>query len=258
MSGTIQQGARRRETLLVGMAHPDDELGAAGTILAQKARGDRVVVGWLSRGEMTQAFGDIPMQEVAARRTEQGRRAADILGVEARFLDLPDTRIEPTREAAAEVARLICEVKPTGILTWGDAWTRGMRHPDHQATGQLYRDAVVLARIAKVVAPLEPYRAEIPVFTLRDAHSRLPAIAVDVSAYRDGIDALATFYFEGLGFGDPEWLENRLREAGARWGCTHAEEFDAWETEAESLAPSLLPAAPLPGQLHPSRPTKGS
>ena len=43
-----------RKTLLVGLAHPDDEVGAAGSILAQKARGDRVVaenlhsVKWLS------------------------------------------------------------------------------------------------------------------------------------------------------------------------------------------------------------------
>jgi N-acetylglucosamine malate deacetylase 1 len=254
---TMNQGSGAdrgaRETLLIGMAHPDDEVGAAGAVLAQKARGDRVVLAWLTRGEMTQAFGPLPLREVAARRTEQGHRAADILGVEARFMDFPDTRLEASRAAAVEVAKLICEVRPTGVLTWGDAWVRGMRHPDHQATGQLFRDAVLLARIAKVVEPLEPHRENVPVFSLRDVHSRLPCVAVDVSPYRDGIMDLAGFYFRGVGFGEPEWLETRLRETGRRWGCGHAEEFDAWETVGGSLVPHLLPSAPLEGQLHPTR-----
>ena len=242
-----------RERLLVGLAHPDDEVGMAGAILAQIARGDSVVIVWLSRGEMTEAFGPLDLQAVAARRTEQGLRAAEILGAEAHFLDFPDTRIEATRDAAVEVARLICEVKPTGLLTWGDAWIRGMRHPDHQATGQIFRDATLLARIAKLVAPLAPHRENVPVFTMRDVHSPLPTIAIDVTPYRDKIDELARFYFAGVGFGDPEWMEHRLSEIGSRCGARYAEEFDAWETDAGRLATTLLPAPPLAGQVHPTR-----
>ena len=242
-----------RETLLVGLAHPDDEVGAAGTILAQRARGDRVVIAWLTRGQMTEAFGPMSLDEVAMRRTEQGHAAGEILGAEVRFLDFVDTQLEASRAAAVEVAKLICEVRPTGLLTWGDAWVRGMRHPDHQAAGQIFRDAVLLARIAKVVAPLEPYRENIPVFTFRDVHSTLPAVGVDVTPYRERIGELASFYHSGVGFGDPRWLEERLLRLGSSWGCTYAEEFDAWETEAGELVDALLPAAPLAGQLHPSR-----
>lgn len=246
-----------RETLLVGLAHPDDELGAAGTILAQRARGDRVVIVWLTRGEMTEAFGPLPTAEVARRREEQGRRAGEILGAETRFLDFEDTRLEPSREAVGEVARLICELKPTGVLTWGDAWARGMRHPDHQACGKIFRDAITLARIAKVVEPLEPHRETTPVFTIRDVHSTLPAVAVDVAAHREGISELAELYFQGVGFGDPEWLEQRLRAAGARHGVEHAEEFDAWEAAAGTVA-SLLPAEIPELLLHPNRRDAGS
>ncbi|MDX1568036.1 MAG: PIG-L family deacetylase, partial [Longimicrobiales bacterium] len=57
-----------RQTLLVVLAHPDDEVGAAGTILRQRERGDRVVVLWLTRGEMTEAFGPVPAEKVARRR----------------------------------------------------------------------------------------------------------------------------------------------------------------------------------------------
>jgi LmbE family N-acetylglucosaminyl deacetylase len=237
----------------VGLAHPDDEVGAAGPILAQRARGDRVVVVWLTRGGMTEAFGPVPPEEVMRRRTDQGHRAGEILGAETRFLDFEDTHVAPTREAAAEVARLICEIRPTGLLTWGDAWMRGMRHPDHQATGKIFRDAVTLARIAKVVSPLDPWRQTVPIFTYRDLHSSLPAVGVDVTPYHDTIEEFAAFYRQGIGFGDAGWLEHRLRTTGERWGCRYAQEFDAWETEAGHLVEALLPARPIPGMLHPER-----
>jgi LmbE family N-acetylglucosaminyl deacetylase len=241
-----------QKTLLVGLAHPDDELGVAGAILAQKARGDRVVIAWLTRGEMTEAFGPVSQEEVARRREEQGRRAGEILGAETRFLDFADTRIEATPEAAARVARLLAEIRPDGLLTWGDGWIRGMRHPDHQACGKIFRDAVTLARMAKVVGPLEPHREPVPVFTLRDYHSLLPEIAVDVEPYLDGVHELARFYLQGIRFGDPEWLDRRLRAAAEPWGIRYAESFDAWETRP-GLVTSLLPAEPLEGLVHPER-----
>lgn len=241
-----------RETLLVGLAHPDDELGAAGAILAQRARGDRVIIVWLTRGEMTEAFGPLPAEEVARRRTEQGRRAGEILGAETLFLDFPDARLVATREAAIRVAKLFCELRPTGLLTWGEAWVRGMRHPDHQAAGQIFREAVTLSRIAKVVAPLQPHRSPLPVFTLRDVHSPLPPVAVDVSAHRARIGELASLYHEGVGFGDPEWLETRLTTVGRRWGVRYAEELDAWETRGGRVE-ALLPADPLEDVMHPDR-----
>src|SRR6202008_2541774 len=108
------------ETLLVGLAHPDDEVGAAGAILAQRARGDRVGIVWLPRGGVTAAFGPISEAEVAAIREEQGRAAGEILGCETRFLDFEDTRIEATPQAARRVAALVAEIRPTGLLTFGD------------------------------------------------------------------------------------------------------------------------------------------
>ena len=54
-------------------------------------------------------------------------------------------------------------------------------------------------------------------------------------------------------FGDPEWMEHRLGDAGARWGCRYAEELDAWETEAGRLVPSLLPAPLAEHTYHPVR-----
>lgn len=242
-----------RKTLLVGLAHPDDEVGAAGTILAQKARGDRVVVVWLTRGEMTEAFGPLPADEVAARREEHGRRAGEILGVETRFLDFPDCGLQADAQSAHRVAKVLAEVQPDGLVTWGESWARGMRHPDHQASGKIFRDAVTLARIAKVVAPVRPHRAYVPVFTYRGAHSTLPAVAVDVEPYLDTIHELATFYRESIGFGDAAWVDRRLRLAAGPYGLRYAEVFDAWETRP-GIVPHLIPADPDESELpHPDR-----
>lgn len=241
------------QTLLVALAHPDDEVGAAGTIRTQRERGDRVVVAWLTRGEMTEAFGPLSPEAVARRREAMGEEAGRILDVETRFLDFRDTRVEATPDAVARVARLVAEIRPDGILTWGHGWVRGTRHPDHQATGRIVRDAVTLARIAKVVDPLEPHRAPCPVFTYRGLHSRLPGVALDVEPHLETIYELAAFYRERIGFGDEAWLEERLRTAGQRWSVGHAEEFDAWETGG-GLVPRLLPPREGGALRHPSRP----
>lgn len=227
-------------TLIVVLAHPDDEVLCAGTLLTQRAAGSRVVVLWLTRGEMTDSLGSLDKEEVAERRLELGVQATELLGVEARWLSLPDSGVEATPEAARKVAEVIAEVKPEGLITWGDAWTRGFRHPDHQTTGKIARDAVNLARIAGVVTPVAPHREFCPIFTLRDAHSTLPSIALDVSEHVDRIFEVAEHYRRAIGFGAREWLEGRLRSAGARWGRSLVEEFDSWESEG-GLVEQLLP-----------------
>ena len=116
-------------TLLAVLAHPDDEVLCAGTLLAQRAAGSRVVVLWLTRGEMTDAFGPLPAAEVAARRMDLGMSVAECLGVEGRFLSFPDSSVQATPDAGHEVARVMAEIKPDGLITWGDAWARGFRHP---------------------------------------------------------------------------------------------------------------------------------
>lgn len=243
------------QTLLVALAHPDDEVGMVAAMRAHVERGGRVVLLWLTRGEMTEALGPVPTEEIIRRRTEHGRIAGEILGVETRFLDFPDTGVHPTPEAAARVACVIAEVQPDAVLTWGDAWRRGLRHPDHQATGKIVRDAITLARIKRVVDPLPPHRRPAPVFTYRDRHSPFPAVAIDATPYRDKIRELALHYQRELEFPDPDWLEERLRGIGRRWDLEMAEEFDAWET-AGGLVESLLPVEVQGLPDHPERTRK--
>jgi N-acetylglucosamine malate deacetylase 1 len=218
------------KTLLVALSHPDDEIGCAGTIAVHAAMGCRVVMLFLTRGEMTESMGPLPAQEVARRRTEQGTRAAAILGAEARFMDLPDTRIQVTPDAGYAVAAEIAAIRPDAVITWGDAWVRGPRHPDHYATGQIVRNAITLSRIARVVAPQPPHREPAPVFAIRDVHSTLPEVAVDVSEHIQRIHEVADYYRGFVGWPARDWLQERLSTAGQRHGVAAAETLDAWET----------------------------
>jgi N-acetylglucosamine malate deacetylase 1 len=227
------------KTLLVALSHPDDEVGCSGTIAAHRAAGDRVVLLWLTRGEMTEIYGELATEEVARRRMEHGREAAAILGAEAEFMDFPDTRIHATPEAAARVAAMIARIRPDAIITWGEAWARGMRHPDHQATGKIVRDAVTLARLRRVVTPAPPHRDPAPIFTIRGEHSTLPELAVDVSPHLDTVRRLARYYRDRVGWPDEDWLLDRLRRAGQARSVEAAELFDAWET-APGLSDRLL------------------
>ncbi|HSJ14201.1 MAG TPA: PIG-L family deacetylase [Longimicrobiales bacterium] len=228
---TVPEGdAAARRTLLVALAHPDDEIGCAGTMALHAALGHRVVMLFLTRGEMTEALGPLGAAEVAARRTEHAHEAAGILGAEARLLDFADTRIEVSADATHQLAREIAVVRPDAVITWGDAWRRGPRHPDHRATGELIRGAITLARITRVVTPLAPHREPAPVYTIREPHSQLPAAAVDIGAHTGTLFELARFYRERVGWPPQPWLEERIGSAGARWGCAAAEEFDAWES----------------------------
>lgn len=240
-------------TLLAVLAHPDDEVGCAGTLLAQRARGDEVHVAWLTDGGMTEALGDRSPEEVARRRREHARGAAEILDVTPHFFGMPDSGLEAGPEAAAEVGRLVARLAPDGLLTFGQAWVRGLRHPDHQAAGRIARDAITMARIRKRVAPEEPHRDFCPVFCYRGRHSRLPAVGVDVEPHLETIYEVGRFYRERIGFGDPEWIERRLRAIGDRWGLTYAEEWETWETVGDRVVEALLPAEPSTGPMPETR-----
>jgi LmbE family N-acetylglucosaminyl deacetylase len=125
------------------------------------------------------------------------------------------------------------------VITWGDAWLRGMRHPDHQQTREIVRGAITVARIKRSVAPIEPHRGVAAVFTLRDRHSQLPCAAIDVSQQFKRVLEVGRFYFERVRWPDPVWLAQRLEDAGKRWGVRAAEELDAWES-TPGLRASLL------------------
>lgn len=238
----LQSGRTRNgmKTILVALSHPDDEVGCAGTVASHAARGDRVVMLFLTHGEMTESLGERTPEEVGRLRAQHAREAAAILGAaDVQLLEFQDTRVHYTPDASYEVARVVASIRPDAVITWGQAWHRGMRHPDHQATGDIVRAAVTIARMKRAVTPLEPHRGACPVFTLRERYSTLPETAIDITAMQERVFELASFYRERVGWPQHEWLAERHRAAGAPYGIAAAELFDAWESEP-TLATTLV------------------
>lgn len=204
-----------------------------------------MVLVFLTHGEMTESLGPLSAEAVARERRAHAHEAGRILGCEIRFLGYQDTRVESTPDAHYDVAKVMAEIKPNAVLTWGDAWIRGMRHPDHQATGHIARSAITLSRIARVVAPHAPHRDPAPVFTIRDRNSMLPPIAIDVSAHAHKAFELGAHYRERVGWPPEDWHRDRLRAFGDEWGVPAAEVFDAHESVG-GLYHSLFESAALP------------
>jgi bacillithiol biosynthesis deacetylase BshB1 len=117
-------------------AHPDDaEIVMGGTLAAEAARGRRVALVDLTRGES------------GSRGTPEGRaaeaaEAARILGAAHReCVGLPDGRLDPTPDQKDAVVAAIRRLRPRVVLL--QYWEQ--RHPDHAAASRIVYEASYLA-----------------------------------------------------------------------------------------------------------------
>lgn len=123
------------DSVLGVWAHPDDEAFlSAGLMAAAVGRGARVVCVTATRGEEgSQCEDEWPPDRMGEIREGELRRSLQILGVtEHRFLDYRDGacgEADP-REAVGRIARVIEEVRPDSVLTFGPDGMTG--HPDHR------------------------------------------------------------------------------------------------------------------------------
>jgi LmbE family N-acetylglucosaminyl deacetylase len=126
-------------TVLMIWAHPDDETYLAGGLSAALTdAGQRVVCVTATRGEagVTSAT-DLLSDRLAALRTTELEAALRILGVEEHhWLDYPDGGCADVDEeaAATRVARVIDEVRPATVVTFGPDGFTG--HPDHRTVSR--------------------------------------------------------------------------------------------------------------------------
>jgi N-acetylglucosamine malate deacetylase 1 len=227
--------------VLAIFAHPDDaELLCGGTLAAGVARGERVGIVDLTRGEMgTRGSADLRAEEAAA--------AAAVLGVELRRgIGLPDGRLEDTHDARRRVAAVIRQLRPRVVVTH---WERG-RHPDHRAASALVTHGAFLAGLRKLDPDLEPFRpAKVIYATAFREDAPPPTFVVDVSDFVDRkLEALACYrsQFEGAtGIGEVfpagdrpllEQVRAHMAVDGSRIRASAGEPFVTRETLA---VPSL-------------------
>jgi N-acetylglucosamine malate deacetylase 1 len=168
-------------------AHPDDaELVMGGTLAREAARGRKVAIVDLTRGES----GSRGTPET---RAAEAQDAARILGVAHReSLGLPDARLSPTPELKDPVVAAVRRLRPRVVLL--QHWEQ--RHPDHSAASQIVYDACFLAG-------LRNYRPEL-------GEAFRPRKLAYAPSVTDPLDTHPTFVVDISGF-----FETKMRAIGA-------------------------------------------
>lgn len=161
--------------LLAFGPHPDDlEIGLGGTLAKHAALGHSVGLCDLTKGEMS-TNGTV---EERAREAEAAWR---VLGAAWREnLELPDRAIGASPDHVRKVVELIRRSRPRAVAIpyWHD------RHPDHESSARLLRDAVFNAKLRRYEAAGEPWQPEwVCYYFINDAGP--VSFLVDVSAYYD-------------------------------------------------------------------------
>jgi bacillithiol biosynthesis deacetylase BshB1 len=212
-------------------AHADDvELGCGGTLVKLAGLGHKTGVVVLTRGEMA-------TRGSAETRAREFKNAAKILGLTAHhMLDIPDGRVEVTWENKLKIIGVLRAHRPKIVFApyWVD------RHPDHEQTSHLVRQAAYLAGLKKLETGEPPFRPH-KVIYYQTRFEFTPSFIVDTSdAHGQKMKAVKAYESQfhrpgeaGSGgeetlIGRPEFLETietRARHYGAHIGAKFGEPF---------------------------------
>lgn len=133
------------KTVVVFTAHPDDEVGIAGTLAKIRQASNRLVLVVGTDGSKGTHDPKVTPEAIAATRAREMEAAAGILGAELVWLGYTDGTLEAQREAVrARVFRLVRHFRPELLLTF-DPWRRWEPHADHRTIGMAAFEAGYLA-----------------------------------------------------------------------------------------------------------------
>lgn len=221
--------------LLAISAHPDDvELGCAGTILSAIAKGKKVGIVDLTRGELgTRGTPEIRVQEAS--------EAAKILGVHIRDnVGIPDGFFHNTPNCQLALIPYIRKYQPEIVL----ANALDDRHPDHGKGAKLIYDACFLSGLRRIETinedgkPQEPWRPKFIYHFIQDRYIK-PDFIVDITPYwakkEEAIRAFRSQFYDPYSqepnsyISSPEFLsflEARSKEYGHSIGVKYGEGFN--------------------------------
>jgi LmbE family N-acetylglucosaminyl deacetylase len=139
--------------MLLIFAHPDDESFALGGTIAKYAeQGVTITLVAATKGEAGKVAGICKQEELGHIREQELLRAAEVLGI-ARVIFLgyrdKEVPIAPPLEIVEKLVRIIREVRPQVIITFGADGASG--HRDHRATHHFTKAAIQMAK-----EPIEP------------------------------------------------------------------------------------------------------
>ncbi|MEO9511578.1 MAG: bacillithiol biosynthesis deacetylase BshB1 [Flavobacteriaceae bacterium] len=236
--------------ILVFGAHPDDaELGAGGTIAKEVARGKKVGIIDLTRGELgTRGSAEI--------RDTEAAKAGKVLGVSVREnLKFADGFFINDKKHQLEIIQIIRKYRPEIVL----CNAIDDRHIDHPKGSKLVSDACFLSGLVKITTKLldnekelEPWRPKV-VYHYIQWKNIEPDFAVDVSGFMkkktEAILAYSSQFFDPKS-DEPETpissknfidsVNYRARDLGRLIGVEYAEGFTVERIPAVNNLDALI------------------
>lgn len=231
---TINQ-LRMKLDILAISSHPDDiELSCSGTLAAHVAKGYKVGILDLTRGEMG-------TRGTPALRLEESAAASEILGLSIREnLGFKDVFFLDDQEHAMAIVKVIRKYQPDIVL----ANAVRDRHPDHGKGASLVANACFISGLRKVEtrhegAEQQPWRPEYVYHYIQNDYIE-PDFVFDITDFWDKkMESIKAF---GSQFHDPkskepesfisaphylDFIESRAREMGHKIRVKYGEGFTA-------------------------------
>ena len=132
------------DNAMVIFAHPDDaEISSGGVIARWIAAGCEATYVLCTNGGAGTADRSFTPAELARKRADEQRAAADFMGVKnVVMLGYPDGELEDTREFLGDVVRALRQYRPHTVFVHDPYRTHGFQHRDHRKAGIAATDAV--------------------------------------------------------------------------------------------------------------------
>lgn len=133
----------RPERALVVTAHPDDEVGCAGTVALWTSQGTEIALVVCTNGDKGTEDPEMTPQRLAQVRQQEQREAAAVIGVhDVVLLGYPDGELEDTRELRGQLVREIRRFRPQVVFTHAPVNRVRPGHRDHRICGTVTLDAL--------------------------------------------------------------------------------------------------------------------
>jgi len=153
--------------------HPDDaEMGCGGLLLKLKDKGYKTGIVDLTMAELS-TNGDLET------RGKETKEASKILGLDMREnLGLEDANIKNDFDSRLRVISVIRKYRPSLVMIpfWRD------RHPDHENSYKLLKDAIFISGLKKFKTDLDSYRPYVVISYMLHYEFK-PSFIVDISKY---------------------------------------------------------------------------
>ena len=167
--------------IIVIGAHPDDcEYTTGGVTALYTQMGHQVKYVSMTNG--CKGHHLLKPAELAARRSNEAKEVARILGVEYEIMNNADGELLPTLENRFAVIKLICDWKADIVITHRP----NDYHPDHRNTGAVVQDAAYMISVPLMIPDGKPLLKPVVFLYMADDFLKptpfSPDIVIDITS----------------------------------------------------------------------------